>query len=371
MKASNEELVSLNEELQSTNEELETSKEEIQSVNEELSTVNLEMHRKVEELDRANADLRNLFDSTDLATIFLDHRGLVRSFTPAVGNLFSLIPTDRGRPLTDIVSHIDLPDLGADMRQVLATQKPVVRQVKHRNERLHYLVRILPYWSSSAKLDGIVMTFVDVTQLVAAEMHHRTLVEELNHRVKNMLTVVAAIANQTLARADSPADFKQTFMGRIQALAKTYSLISRENWSSIELSGLLQESLSPYEYEAERMNRAGPRVLMKPKAALALGLVLHELATNAVKHGALSAAGGNVSINWRVEPEPAPGTLIIEWTERGGPKPSMPHRKGFGTELIERELRYELSGKAELQFDAKGLHAALSLPFDPTYCASE
>src|SRR5262249_32759793 len=117
-RSSNEELLSVNEELQSTNEELETSKEELQSVNEELQTVNHELSMKVDELDRANSDLNNLFQSTQIATIFLDRNLEVRSFTPAVTRLFNLIPGDRGRPLTDIVSRIAYPELEEDMRRV-------------------------------------------------------------------------------------------------------------------------------------------------------------------------------------------------------------------------------------------------------------
>ncbi len=117
-RSSNEELLSVNEELQSTNEELETSKEELQSVNEELQTVNAELNHKIEELDRANTDLQNLFQSSQIATIFLDRDLVIRSFTPAVTKIFNLIPTDRGRPLTDIVSRLDHLDLEADMSGV-------------------------------------------------------------------------------------------------------------------------------------------------------------------------------------------------------------------------------------------------------------
>jgi chromosome segregation ATPase len=107
LRSSNEELHSVNEELQSTNEELETSKEELQSVNEELHTVNLQLSEKIGELDASNSDLRNLFDSTDIATIFLDRHLIIRSFTRAVTSLYNLIPTDQGRPVTDILSRLD------------------------------------------------------------------------------------------------------------------------------------------------------------------------------------------------------------------------------------------------------------------------
>ena len=111
LRSSNEELHSVNEELQSSNEELETSKEEIQSVNEELHTVNAQLSNKVDELDRANSDLRNLFESTRVATVFLDAHMVIRAFTPEVASIYNLIPSDRGRPLTDIVSRLDYDGL--------------------------------------------------------------------------------------------------------------------------------------------------------------------------------------------------------------------------------------------------------------------
>ena len=109
LKSSNEELVSVNEEMQSTNEELEASKEELQSVNEELHTVNAELNGKVEALDRANSDLQNLFESTEVATVFLDKALVIRSFTPASAEIFNILPGDRGRPITDLSSRLNLP----------------------------------------------------------------------------------------------------------------------------------------------------------------------------------------------------------------------------------------------------------------------
>jgi two-component system, chemotaxis family, CheB/CheR fusion protein len=362
LKAGNEELTSLNEELQSTNEELETSKEEIQSVNEELSTVNLELHRKVDELDRANADLRNLYESTQVATIFLDAEGLIRNFTPAVTQLFNLLPGDRGRPLTDIASHLELNDLPNIVDEVLKTGKGVTRQVQRRSDHVHFLMRVLPYWSSAEVLDGVVLTFVDVTQLAEAEAQQKMLVEELNHRVKNMLTVITSIANRTFA-PDTSAP-KDAFMGRVHALAKTYGLISKENWQNVSLQDLVTDGLAPYE-EGQRVSVKGPPIWLTPRAALAIGLVLHELATNAVKHGTLSTAKGRLSLTWRVERQPKPGQIVIEWTETGGPKISKPLKKGFGTELISKEFEYQLGGKANLQFSSEGLKAVLELPCTP------
>ncbi|TMJ31955.1 MAG: chemotaxis protein CheR [Alphaproteobacteria bacterium] len=178
LKSSNEEMVSVNEELQSTNEELETSKEELQSVNEELQTVNHELTVKIDELDRANSDLKNLYDSTDIATIFLDRDLMVRSFTPAVTRIFNLIRSDRGRPLTDIAHQLKYAQLAEDVQQMFATQQRVERRVDRSDGSAHYMVRVLPYRTSADKIEGAVLTFTDVSDLVRSQEQHRVLVAE-------------------------------------------------------------------------------------------------------------------------------------------------------------------------------------------------
>src|SRR5262249_6465055 len=165
LKSANEELVSINEELQSTNEELETSREEAQSVNEELNTVNSELQRKVEELDRATDNLRNLFEGTEIATVFLDRHLVIRSFTPATKGVFNLMEIDRGRPLTDIVSEIVDLDLRQEIEPVLTSGQSRERRVVRRDGKVHYLMRILPYRSADKGLDGVLVTFTDITRI--------------------------------------------------------------------------------------------------------------------------------------------------------------------------------------------------------------
>jgi len=195
-RSSNEELLSVNEELQSANEELESSKEELQSVNEELQTVNSELRSKIDELDRANSDLTNLFQSTQIATIFLDRDLVIRNFTPAVTKLFSLIPGDRGRPLTDITSRIDYQELENDIKTVFSGEV-IERPVSLASGQGHYLARILPY-RTETEIDGVLLTFVDVTKIIAAEEQQKVLTAELSHRVKNTLAVVSSMTRSTL-----------------------------------------------------------------------------------------------------------------------------------------------------------------------------
>jgi two-component system CheB/CheR fusion protein len=369
LKASNEELVSVNEEMQSANEELETAKEEQQSVNEELQMVNHELHSKVEDLDRANADLSNLFEATRVSTVMLDRNLAIRGFTPAVAALFSLRPGDRGRPLAEIVSTIDSGPLLADARAVLAGAAPVERQITRRDGHGHYLLRVLPYLTAERTVDGVIIAFIEVTQLVEAidaREHQRVLVGELNHRVRNMLQVVIGLSKQTLREELSAKDFSHRLIGRMQALSRAYQLISAEHWGDVKLFDLVADQLEPHLPSPDRGSVEGPGILLTPAAGVSLGLVLHELATNAVKYGALSAEHGRVAVRWTVEGKAPTQSLALVWEERGGPAAPKPDRKGFGTGLMQRQVAYALHGKFTAEFGVAGIIARISLPLGGT-----
>ena len=357
-RSSNEELLSVNEELQSTNEELETSKEELQSVNEELQTVNNELSIKIEELDRANADLNNLFQSTQIATIFLDRRLVIRSFTPAVSKLFNLLPGDQGRPLTDLSSRLDYPDLESDIRTVFGGEA-IERALSLSEGTEHYLARLLPYRISSDIIDGVLLTFVDVTSIIAAEEQQKVLAAELSHRVKNTLAVVSSITERTLPDGGAKTDL----LGRFHALGHTHDLLSNAGWTEAPLRELISTELAPY---GAHITVNGPPVSLKPQAALLLALVVHELATNAPKYGSLSTPRGRVEIGWTTAGD-RQRRLEFTWTERGGPKIDGLPARGFGTELIERGVRFELQGEATLGAVDGGLQCRIVIPENPQY----
>jgi two-component system CheB/CheR fusion protein len=367
LKSANEELVSVNEELQSTNEELDTGKEEIQSVNEELQVVNAELNGKIDQLNRANSDLRNLFESTEIAIVFLDENLAIRSFTPAVTGLFSLIGSDRGRPLADITTQLDHPALHEDIDHVLRTAEPLQRRVSRRGGRRHFLMRVLPYRNAEAEPDGVVVTFVDVSTLVESEQQQVTLVHELNHRVRNMLAVVTAVARQTLVRATGIDEFGKVFMGRIEAMAVAYGLVAEQKWGDVGLEPMVRELLAPYMLDVvERVAIRGPAVLLRPKEALAFGMVLHELATNAAKYGALSTEMGQLAIEWdvqRAEGAQQQRQLMLRWQELGGPPIGEKGTDGFGKVLIEREIRHDLGGDLKFELLPEGLHVQITVPW--------
>jgi len=197
LKSANEELQSTNEELQSTNEELTTSKEEMQSMNEELQTTNHEMRSKVEELSRASDDMKNLLNSTDIATLFLDSELRVRRFTPQTAKLIKLIPGDAGRLITDIVSELDYPAFVEDVRGVLRSLVFCEAQAPARDGRW-FKIRIMPYRTQDNRIDGLVITFVDITPAKALEATLREALSALRRpRADQTLETVAAKAVET------------------------------------------------------------------------------------------------------------------------------------------------------------------------------
>ena len=190
MKSVTEEYQSVNEELQSSNEELETAKEEMQSVNEELQTINGELHGKNDLLMQANNDLQNLLDSTRIATIFLDDDLRIRNFTPTAMEVFSLRDSDRGRPMTDIVSLLSYDKLREDVRNVQGTLGIVEHQLDLRDESATDIMRMRPYRTVANAISGVVITFTNVTENKRQTEHLQILMQELQHRTNNLFTVI-------------------------------------------------------------------------------------------------------------------------------------------------------------------------------------
>lgn len=204
LKSSNEELQSTNEELQSTNEELTTSKEEMQSMNEELQTVNQELKVKIDDLSIANNDMKNLLDSTNIATLFLDANLKVRRFTTMATKIFKLIPTDVGRSFTDIVSELNYPGIREDVEDVLRSLIYIEKQIPATENRW-YLVRIMPYRTLDNRIDGLVITFTDISESKRLELTLRDKEEEALGLLSNMpqaYAVVEPIFNKNGAFVD-------------------------------------------------------------------------------------------------------------------------------------------------------------------------
>jgi PAS domain S-box-containing protein len=213
--------------------------------------------------------------------------------------------------------------------------------------------------SAAVLVDGrlaVQVTLRDITERRAAEARQRLLLAELSHRVKNTLAVVQSIASQSLAGERSLAEARGAFTSRLQALARTHDLLTASGWQGVSLRALVARVLEPY---GERAQVEGDEVLLTARAALTLGLVLHELATNAAKYGALGSAEGRIAIAWWSAPETG---LRLRWREEGGPVVPPTTRRGFGRTLIEFAVAYDLGGRARLEFPPEGVVCELNAP---------
>jgi two-component system CheB/CheR fusion protein len=479
LRAANEELQSINEEYRSTSEELETSKEELQSINEELQTVNTELKLKLETISRAHSDLQNLMTATEVGTLFLDSGLRIKRFTDRVTELFSITTADEGRPITDFAHRLEYDGLARDARAVLNELTPLRREISSRDDRW-YDMRVRPYRTLDNKIDGVVITFLDITERRAGEqqlkqlqrliemsrepilvwdfeagivdwnrgceelygysraeavgkrsetllattvadstmqqvketllanghwfgqlhqrakdgrmlivearldleavdgrrlvlegsrdvtqresmqMRQQLLLGELTHRVKNTLAVVQSIAHQTEISSRSPAEFVERFSGRLLALANAHGVLVQSDWQGADLAALTRAQLQPYTADRqERLRIDGPTVSLPPDLATPFSLVLHELATNAAKYGALAQSSGNVSVTWRLPALNGQRALHLVWRESGGAAPVGLQPPGLGTRLIENAIPGALVRR---EFPAGGLVCTIELP---------
>ncbi|UMA67115.1 PAS domain-containing protein (plasmid) [Roseivivax marinus] len=355
LKSSNEELVSANEEAQSANEELEASKEEMETLNEELSTTNTELTRKLDELDRAYDDMRNLYAATEIACVFLDRDLVIRNFTPDALSFFNLRENDVGRPLSDLSSSLRYPEFKSDLDEALAGAETVERRLQPEGEDCHFLVRIMPYRDGTGQLDGLVVTLVDMTNLGRAEERQRILIDELNHRVKNILSVVMSVVTATLRNSTGRDSFGKAIVERLQGMARTYKLLAQREWHETPLRELVEQEC--YAHDPDRFEIEGPDIQLSARRSLPVGLTLHELATNAAKYGALANGTGRVQIDWSVDGD----MLSLEWREVDGPAAESPEEDGFGWQLIAGQVD-QLEGEIDREFRPDGLSVYIRFP---------
>jgi PAS domain S-box-containing protein len=191
----------------------------------------------------------------------------------------------------------------------------------------------------------------DVSQRKKAEEHQRLLINELNHRVKNTLAIVQGLAQQSFKGHHVPDHVRRAFDGRLAALSAAHNILTERNWEAASLVEIVEDTIAPHRVGPERIVAEGPDIAIAPKTAVSLALALHELATNASKYGALSAATGRIEIRWRHED----GRLRLVWRESGGPPVEPPATRGFGTRMIERGLAADLGGSVKIDFRPEGV----------------
>jgi len=200
---------------------------------------------------------------------------------------------------------------------------------------------------------------IDITELKEAEARRTLLVREVDHRARNALAIVQSIVRMT--KSKSVDTYVATVEGRIAALSTAHTLLAESRWEGASLNRLVDEELAPYRSgDLERITVDGPAVFLKPETAQIIALVLHELATNAVKYGALSDAAGKVSLSWQCRQN----ELNLQWAEAGGPAVSLPTTKGYGTKVITASIQQQLNGKATFDWQPGGLTFAMSISID-------
>ncbi|HJU20753.1 MAG TPA: ATP-binding protein [Stellaceae bacterium] len=262
-----------------------------------------------------------------------------------------------------------------DQPRVLAAVDRAIRtkslfELEHRVRRMDgslgwVLSRAVPLLDETGDIIEWFGAASDVTTRKQAEERQMLLLHELDHRVKNTLAAVQAIAWQTLRGADIDDRVRDAFEGRLMALAKAHDLLTKDHWEGARLRDLALQELAPYGADdGARFAIAGPEVRLPPKAAVALGMAFHELATNAAKYGALSNEAGQIRVAWDVVNSSQPAVLRLRWTETGGPPVTKPRRQGFGSRLIERGLARELNGDVQLRYDPSGIVCSLDFPLE-------
>lgn len=208
------------------------------------------------------------------------------------------------------------------------------------------------------KPERLVGVVADITDRKQHEAQIQTVMAELNHRVKNTLAVVSSIAKQTLAASADMQSFARTFEDRLQSIAKAHGLLTRTEWGGSSLRDIVTSEVEPEALSEGRIIVDGPELTLRPNAALAMQMVVHELATNATKYGALKTSEGRLSISWEVER----GSVHIRWLENCPFRIADPEEAGFGTRLIDQTIRYELQGEVKRSFSPAGLNCELTFP---------
>ncbi len=219
---------------------------------------------------------------------------------------------------------------------------------------------MMPLRGPDGQLEGFLNILRDRTEAQAEMERRELLLAEMGHRVKNTFAAVQAIAGQTGRHAPSFADFREAFGARLRVLARSHDMLIRGHWEDAPLRQVIEDSLKAYDEEPGRTSVEGPPALLPANRVVMASLVFHELATNAVKHGALSAPGGRVHVAWTVDAGSGAGRAEITWRERGGPAVTPPERRGFGSQLLQQGAAFD--GTVRLDFQPEGLECRIVLP---------
>jgi PAS domain S-box-containing protein len=308
--------------------------------------------------------LAAVVDSSNDAIVSKDVNGIITGWNGGAEQLFGYTAADAiGKPVTILIppdrQNEELAILERIRRGERVNHYETMRQRKD-GSLIDISLTVSPVKDAHGKVIGASKIARDITDRKRAEETQKLLLRELDHRVKNTLANVQAIVQHTLRRTNDPATFAESFAGRIQSLSRVHSLLTAQTWKGAELHDLIRDQLLHGAVDEARITAWGPSVSLEPQMTVHVALMLHELGTNAVKYGALSVAGGWVTIGWRVEDR----DLHLRWEERGGPPPKVPGTRGFGTTLIEQSATGE-GGQARMLTTADGVIWEITLQLPP------
>jgi len=310
-----------------------------------------------------------IVDSSGDAIISTDLEGVITSWNTGAERLLGYAAREAvGTPITLITPAGGSEEESGILERVRRGEKIDPYETMRRRKDgalLDVSLTVSPLADAQGRIVGISTIAHDISERKRQQRLRELLMHELNHRVKNTLATVQSLAMQTLRHAASLAEGRAAFEARLMALAKAHDVLTREHWEGASLDKVVADAVAVYsgDVQESRLRVAGPLVRLRPKAVLALSMALHELATNAVKYGALSNATGRVEITWRLIPGD-PRRFQLRWAESGGPPVEAPRRRGFGSQLIEQGLAYDLAGKARLIFASAGLVYTIDAPLD-------
>jgi PAS domain S-box-containing protein len=313
--------------------------------------------------------LRLIFDSaTDYAIFTVDRDGIVTTWNRGAERLLGY--TD-----SEIIGEDGRIVFTAEDREAGEPEKEISKALtegRALNERWHMRKDGSRFWGSGLMLPlkadgtpGLLKIMRDETARHHDDEMRQLLIRELNHRVKNTLGLVQAIAKETLKGRAAEKEIREALDSRLAALARAHDILARESWEGASLVELVRRALIPFVSQSDLEQRVaieGRDVWLSATSALSLGMGFHELATNASKYGALSVPGGKIEVRWTEERSEDGTDLRLNWRERNGPTVSQPKRKGFGSRLIERALAYEMNGAVTLDYAPSGLRFEISIP---------
>jgi len=310
----------------------------------------------------ATQRIASIVESSDDAIVSKDLNGVIINWNQGAERIFGYTAEEVvGKPITILIPpdrHDEEPSILERIRRGERVEHfETVRMRKH-GSRVDISLTISPVKNAEGKIIGASKIARDITERKRSEAQIAILAREAEHRAKNVLATVQATVH--LTQSDTPEGLKQAIEGRIQALANVHRLFVESRWEGADLHGLAQEELAAYSPGREtRVQIDGPSVLLEPNAAQAIAVILHELATNAAKYGALSVPNGQVRTEWSHEQN---GQLVLRWTEKGGPPVEPPTRRGFGARVMENMVRGQFKGELKLDWHPEGLACEIVLP---------